>query len=96
MNMEIVSEGEKVSARRAAEIMFVALRAAVSSLNDATLCAREHGYVRMRRRGDNAGALHVLRVLEEREKAKAVAKAAAIVAFVSNALSSDSPRRGTR
>ena len=93
MNMEIVSEGEKVSARRAAEMMFVALRAAVSSLNDATLCAREHGCVPMRRRGDNAGVLHVLRVLEEREP---VAKAAAIVAFVSNALSSDSPRRGTR
>ena len=95
MNMEIVSEGEKVSARRAAEMMFVALRAAVSSLNDATLCAREHGCVPMRRRGDNAGALHVLRVLEKKKR-EPVAKAAAVVAFVSNALSSDSPRRGTR
>ena len=92
MNMEIVSEGEKVSARRAAEMMFVALRAAVSSLNDATLCAREHGYVRMRRRGDKAGVLHVLRVLEKKKR-EPVAKAAAVVA---KALSSDSPRRGTR
>ena len=62
--------------------------ARVPSLNDATSCAREHGCMpRMRRRGDKAGAPQVPRVLVQ-EKA-AVAKAAAVVAFISKAPSSD-------
>jgi hypothetical protein len=66
--------------------------ARVPSLNDATLCAREHGCMpRMRRRGDKAGALQVLRVLQvpRVQERAAVAKAAAVVAFISKAPSSD-------